>query len=130
MRLLLDSHVLVWSAEGNRRLGRRASSLISDPDSEIWISAASVWELAAKAASGRLRTNPPLDTWLPKTEARGFRPLAITHQHALASVALPRHHHDPFDRMLIAQAQIEDLRIVTADSQFDAYDVRVIDATA
>lgn len=131
MRLLLDTHALLWVAQGSRRLGRRAAALIASPESEIWVSAVSAWEIASKAAIGRLRLRQPTDKWLPaEMAANDYRALAITIQHALAAALLPRHHQDPFDRMLIAQAQVEDLRVVTADQNFEAYDVKLIDATA
>jgi PIN domain nuclease of toxin-antitoxin system len=73
----------------------------------------------------------PITQWLPsKMHESGFFALALTHEHALAAAELPRYHEDPFDRMLIAQARVEDLRILTADAQFERYDVRLIDATA
>jgi PIN domain nuclease of toxin-antitoxin system len=73
----------------------------------------------------------PVARWLPaEMHANDYRPLPITHEHALAAAALPRHHEDPFDRMLIAQTQLEDLRIITADEQFSAYGLPLIDATA
>ncbi len=130
-RLLLDTHVLIWAVEANRRLGRKAARLIADPAVEIWLSAVSVWEIANKTALGRLRVREPVSEWLV-SEIRGnhFIPLPLTHEHALVAAELPRYHADPFDRMLIAQAQIEDLRIITADAQFERYDIRLIDASS
>jgi PIN domain nuclease of toxin-antitoxin system len=117
--------------EDRRKLGKRAGALIADPKSEIWVSAVSVWEIANKAARGRLRLALPAAQWLPTRMAENdINPLAITHEHALAAAGLPRHHEDPFDRMLIAQVFTEDLKIVTADAQFERYNVRLIDATA
>jgi len=131
VRLLLDTHVLLWMGEDRRKLGKKAGVLIADPESEIWVSAVSVWEIANKAARGRLRLALPATQWLPtQMTENDINPLAITHEHALTAAGLPRHHEDPFDRMLIAQALTEDLRIVTADAHFDRYDVRLIDATA
>jgi PIN domain nuclease of toxin-antitoxin system len=129
-RLLLDTHVLLWMGEGSRKLGKKARALIAS-DAQIWLSAASVWEIANKAAFGRLRLSLPAAQWLPaKMRENDLRPLPLTQEHALAAADLPRYHGDPFDRMLIGQAQIEDLRIMTADAQFARYDVRLIDATA
>lgn len=130
MRLLLDTHVLLWASQGSRRLGRKAATLVVRPESEIWVSAATVWEIANKAALARLRLHQPAEKWLPaEMKANDYRPLAITIDHALAAATLPRHHEDPFDRMLIAQAQLEDLKVLTADQNFEAYDVGVIDAS-
>jgi PIN domain nuclease of toxin-antitoxin system len=130
LRLLLDTHVLLWMAERSRRLGKKAAAQIVDPGSEIWLSAASVFEIANKAARNRLRLAQPMEKWLPlKLRENDIRVLAIAHEHAIAAAELPRYHEDPFDRILIGQAQVEDLRIVTADVQFERYDVRLIDAT-
>jgi len=129
-RLLIDTHVLLWVEGGSRKLGKKARALFADPDSQIWLSAASIWEIVNKAALGRLRLSQPAAHWLPaKMRENDLRPLPLTQEHALAAADLPRYHEDPFDRMLIGQAQIEDLRIVTADAQFERYDVRLIDAT-
>ncbi len=130
MSVLLDTHILIWIAEGSRRIGKKAAVLITRPDSEVWLSAASVWEIAIKTARGKLRLAQPIGAWLPlRMRENAINQLAITQDHALAAAELPRHHEDPFDRMLIAQAQIEDLKIITADAQFERYDVRLIDAT-
>ena len=116
--------------EDRRKLGKKAAALIANPDSEIWVSAVSVWEIANKAARGRLRLSVPAIRWLPtRMRENNMSPLPITHEHALAAAELPRHHEDPFDRMLIAQAVGDSLQILTADAQFDRYDVRLIDAT-
>jgi PIN domain nuclease of toxin-antitoxin system len=127
---MLDTHVLLWASEGNRKIGRKARRLIDDPEMEIWLSAMSVWEIANKVALGRLHLREPVRDWLlSETRQNHLIPLPFTHEHASAAAELPRHHEDPFDRMLIAQAQVEDLRIITADAQFGRYDVRLIDAT-
>jgi PIN domain nuclease of toxin-antitoxin system len=115
---------------GSRRLGKKAAALILDADSELWLSSASVFEIANKAARNRLPLAQPMAKWLPsKLRENDISPLAIADEHAIAAAELPHHHEDPFDRILIDQAQVEDLRIVTADAQFERYDVRLIDAT-
>lgn len=130
VRILLDTHALLWFEEGDQKLGAKARSLMEDTRSEVWISAASVWEIANKAARHRLQMSRPLSKWLPrKMREQGFFALGITLEHAIAAAELPRHHEDPFDRMLIGQALIEGLRIMTADAQFERYDVSLIDAT-
>lgn len=130
MRLLLDTHVLIWSQQDNRKLGKKARALILDSESELWLSAVSAWEIALKTERDRLEVPRPVRKWLPtKMRENDIRALAVTVEHAITAAELPRHHDDPFDRMLIAQAQVEDLRILTADMQFERYDVRLIDAT-
>jgi PIN domain nuclease of toxin-antitoxin system len=130
--LLLDSHALVWWRMGDRRLGATARSTIESNRFSAGVSVASVWEIAIKAAAGRLKLPRPPVEWLsePVIREAGFQTLAIRAPHAVAAAALPRLHGDPFDRMLIAQAQIEHLTIVTADPAFAHYDVRVLDARA
>ncbi len=131
MTLLLDTQTLLWWREGSRRLGRRARAAIEQRAAAVVVSAASGWEIALKTRGGRLRLREPLDVWMPAAlESSGFGMLHITMRHAIAVAGLPDHHADPFDRLLIAQAQAEGLTIVTADSAFDDYDVRLLDARA
>lgn len=122
MRLLLDSHPLLWFVLGNkRRLSATMRARIEDGESLV--SVASLWEIAIKSALGKL--NAPDD--LPeRVEALGFELLPITAEHAWRVRELPHHHGDPFDRVLIAQAQTDSLPIVTADPAFADYDVTVI----
>jgi PIN domain nuclease of toxin-antitoxin system len=127
--LVLDSQVLLWWREGSRKLGPRARAAISQDAFGVVVSAASAWELAIKSATGKLTLREPVERWLPAAlDGSGFDALPVTVTHALAVTSLPFHHADPFDRLLIAQAQVEKLTIVTADTAFDNYDVRVLDA--
>src|SRR5262245_49389681 len=129
MNLLLDTQVLLWWREGNRRLGPRARAAIETQAATVRISAASAWELAIKLRAGRLRLRQPLHLWLPTAiETSGFVTLHVTIDHAIGVASLPDHHADPFDRLLIVQARMESLTIVTSDTVFDDYDVRVLDA--
>jgi PIN domain nuclease of toxin-antitoxin system len=129
LKLLLDTQTLLWWREGNRRMGKRAHAAIERDADGVIVSAASGWEISIKARSGRLRLREAVDTWMAAAlETSGFGVLPVTMRHALAVAALPDHHADPFDRLLIAQAQLEELTIVTSDSAFDDYDVRVLDA--
>ena len=106
--ILLDTHVLIWMAEKNRRLGRRATALVVDRASDLWLSSVSVWEIASKARLGSLRLSISAARWLPdRMRENDITPLALTHEHAITAAELPRYHEDPFDRMLIAQAQVE-----------------------
>jgi len=122
VRLLLDTHVLLWWLNDSD-LGQAARDAIADPGNEIFVSAASAWEIAIKEALGRLRG--PVDLHA-EISANGFQPLPITIEHGLAAGALPRHHEDPFDRMLIAQAQLLTMTAVSRDDRFPLYDVEIL----
>jgi PIN domain nuclease of toxin-antitoxin system len=129
VRLLLDTHVLLWWREGSRKLGPRARGCIEREALSVHVSAATAWELAIKSRLGKLTVGEPLDRWLlAAIESSGFLALDVTLTHALHVSSLPEHHGDPFDRMLIAQAALDDLTLVTSDVAFEAYDVRVLDA--
>lgn len=123
MKLLLDSHVLVWWHDDDGRLGEGARRAIRAKENGVWVSVASVWELAVKQAAGRLTLRDPIADILRMYE---FAPLAIALPHATAAAALPRHHGDPFDRMLVAQAQIEEMILVSHDAWIAAYGVPVL----
>ena len=125
MRLLLDSHVLLWWLVESPRLSQAAYEAIADPSNEIAVSAATPWELEIKRAAGRLRAPQDL---LARLRAARFQMLPITAEHGVSAAHLPRHHGDPFDRMLIAQAQIEGLTIVTRDPRFAPYSVATMPA--
>ncbi len=127
--ILLDTHVFLWWMADDRRLGKRSRQLILSPDNAVQVSAASLWEIAIKHALGRLKFPKEPARLLPKIIADyGFRELAITGKHALAAGSLPPIHPDPFDRMLIAQANLEGLILLTADSIVRQYPVRHLDA--
>jgi PIN domain nuclease of toxin-antitoxin system len=122
MRILPDSHALLWWASDSERLSKRARALLNDDDNQMLFSAVATWEIYVKHAMGKLQHLGDFDL----IEETSPTLLPITHAHAQAAAALPYHHRDPFDRMLIAQAQIEDAVIVTADRAFAAYDVRTV----
>ncbi|MGH1504541.1 MAG: type II toxin-antitoxin system VapC family toxin [Acidimicrobiales bacterium] len=124
MRLLLDSHVLLWWLEDNPSLGVESRAAIADAD-EVFVSAVSPWELGIKQALGKLTMPGDL---AEAAEAAGFAPLTISLAHATTAPALPAHHRDPFDRMLVAQAQLEALTLVSADRQLAPYEVDLLDA--
>ncbi len=129
MNLLLDTQALLWWKGGSRKLGRRARRAIESEAVTVRVSAASMWEMAIKIQSGRLTLKKPLEAWMPEgLERDGFLLLSVSVEHAVAVASLPAHHHDPFDRMLVAQARVEGLTLVTSDAAFDEYDVRVLDA--
>jgi PIN domain nuclease of toxin-antitoxin system len=109
------------------RLSAAARKLIADPATELHFSAASSWELAIKVALGRLELPEPPRRLIPKIlREQSIRPLDITHTHALAVSELPAHHRDPFDRLLVAQAKVDRLALVTGDAWIEAYPVRII----
>jgi PIN domain nuclease of toxin-antitoxin system len=121
--LLLDSHVLLWWEADDARLSDRARERIERPDSTALFSAVSLWELAIKQALGKLRLP---DALISRLAEEGFQEVPVTGAHGLLAGELPRHHNDPFDRMLVAQAHTESLVIVTADPRIAAYDVPVL----
>jgi PIN domain nuclease of toxin-antitoxin system len=100
---------------------------MADVSDDVFLSAVTSWEVAIKAASGKLRLPEPPDLYVPRRMAsQGLRPLAVSHQHALAVCALPAHHRDPFDRLLIAQAKVEEMTLISADRMFDRYPVQLL----
>ena len=125
MRLLLDTHALLWWLDGNRRLSLKSRRAISNESNTILVSAASAWEITTKARIGKLPGAIDVAADVAGCVAsQGFTPLDITLLHAQRAGNLTGEHRDPFDRMLIAQAQLEDVAIVSDDDVFDAYDVR------
>ena len=125
MRLLLDSHVLLWLMDESERLGKRARSVILGGGAESFVSVASIWEIEIKRASGKLDVP---DRLLEILEPFAIALLPIEARHAVAAARLPPHHADPFDRVLCAQAMIENLTLVTADQRLALYDVDILPA--
>lgn len=126
MRVLLDTHIFLWLNTEPERLGERLS-LIEDQRSELLFSAASSWEIAIKHSLGRLPLPEPPDRYVPaRMRAVGVMGLAIEHTHALAVAGLPSLHRDPFDRLLVAQAVLLDVPILTADPILAEYHVRTL----
>lgn len=119
MRLLLDTHVLLWWLADDRKLSKDARTIIADAHHQVFVSAASVWEVAIKAALRRIDIE--LDDLEEAILKSGFEPFPIAVQHAVRVGRLPGIHRDPFDRMLVAQASIEELRLVTHDRVFEHY---------
>jgi PIN domain nuclease of toxin-antitoxin system len=125
LRLLLDTHAFLWWLEEDPTLDDRAREEIEDPGSFVAISAAVAWEIAIKQALGKIRAPADLGTQVLE---EGFEPLPITVEHAVQAGALPFHHRDPFDRMLVAQAQLEGFTIVTRDQNIARYAVATLAA--
>jgi len=124
MRLLLDTHSFLWFIAGSANLSPAARALIEAGDNEKFVSIASLWEMAIKLSLGRLAVAQPFDVMMrAQLDQNGFGLLPIALPHLAAVSTLPFHHRDPFDRVLIAQAKVEQLQVVTADTAFDAYAV-------
>lgn len=119
MRLLLDTHILLWWVTGDRRLSKAIAHALETPDNDVAVSAASLWEIAIKRALGRIDVD--LDELISAIAADGFSELPVRFAHTLEIQSLPRHHEDPFDRLLIAQSLVEGRRLVTTDQLVLAY---------
>jgi len=121
VNLLLDTHIALWAITDSPRLSAQARELLLAPSAQLWVSAASIWEISIKHSLGRgdmpVSGREALD-WFRRS---GYRLLAIAPEHTAEVETLPAHHHDPFDRILIAQALIEPMRLVTHDAQVAAY---------
>ena len=129
MRILLDTQVWLWMLAAPERLSEPSRALVVSVDNELLLSAASAWEMAIKYALGKLRLPEAPGTIIPRLMTRtGITPLPIHHRHALHAASLPPRHRDPFDRLLVAQAQLEGLPILTADRSFGLYDVETLHA--
>lgn len=126
MRLLLDTHVLLWWLADDPALSPRTISVVGS-ERDVYVSAASAWEVAIKQALGKLEAP---DDLAGAVAACAFRELPVGFEHAALAGALPRHHDDPFDRMLVAQARLEGLTIVTGDTRFARYGVPVLAAAS
>ena len=127
MKVLVDTHCWLWALSRPEALNPEAAALLSDGETEVIFSAASVWEIAIKSALGKLRVSTiDNDSLFDIIEHQPVTRLPILHSHARHVAGLPPHHGDPFDRLLIAQAQIEKVPIMTADDQFLRYEIEVI----
>jgi len=127
MRILLDTQVFLWLQAEPERLSRRTLGLLADRGNALFLSSASAWEIAIKHALGKLRLPQSPGQYVPRRMAQsGILGLPIQLSHALRIEALPPHHREPFDRMLVAQAQIERMSLLSADPQLAAYDVRLL----
>jgi PIN domain nuclease of toxin-antitoxin system len=123
--LLVDAHVLLWWLADDGTLSHEARAAIADPTNDVIVSAATIWELAIKRAKGKLQAVPDLSA---AVEAAAFSSLPVTAADAEAAADLPAHHHDPFDRMLVAQSRRLGAVLVSRDPAFEAYDVEILPA--
>lgn len=127
MNVVLDTHVLLWHYLDDRRLSAMANAAIGDPANRIFVSAASHWEVAIKVSTGKYALHVPFSVFIQEAIVdNGFALLPIEPRHTAELVGLPYHHRDPFDRLLIAQAIVEHLDVVSADSALDSYPIRRI----
>jgi PIN domain nuclease of toxin-antitoxin system len=127
MKILLDTHAFLWWITDDRRLSPRAREVISNDENELFVSATTGWEIAIKVRIGRLELPDDPERFVPEQlRINTFKPLSVGMDHALHVSILPDHHRDPFDRMLIAQAQVEGMPIVSADPNIEKYQVEVI----
>jgi PIN domain nuclease of toxin-antitoxin system len=124
VRVLLDTHVLLWWLEGATKLSRRARKAIQNQGTTVLVSAASAWEIAIKSQAGKLEAGPLVADFHTELEQEGFAELPISADHAIRAGLLKGPHKDPFDRMLIAQALAENVPIISNDERFDDYAVR------
>ena len=124
MRLLLDTHILLWWLEDEPLLPPQAAALIADRGNQVFVSPVSVWEMAIKSQLGKLKADA--DEVRTAAQHSGFQPLAFTLEHAVAVARLPHHHRDPFDRGLVAQALLEPLTLLTHDESLGVYGERVL----
>jgi PIN domain nuclease of toxin-antitoxin system len=125
MNLLLDTHAFLWAIDNSPQLSESARTAIIDGNNVVFVSAATAWEIAVKKAIGKLTI--PQGSYLDELRVHRFTPLDITTEHALAVEMLPHYHRDPFDRLLIAQAQMERLTLITRDARIKQYAVPVIE---
>lgn len=123
MKLLLDTHILLWWLTQDRRLSPAETAIITDPDNLVFVSAATAWEIAVKKMIGKLEAPDDLPAALA---ANNFLELPITIDHGQKLYQLPLHHHDPFDRILVAQAISESLILMTRDAKIALYDIKII----
>ena len=127
MRLLLDTHVWLWTLVSPTRLPAEALGQLGDPENELYLSAASTWEIAIKYRLGKLPLPEPPHQFVPPRLSRdGVIALPVEHAHTLAVAELPLHHDDPFDRLLVAQARLEQMTLVSADAVMARYEVDLL----
>ncbi len=130
MRLLLDTHCWLWMQATPGRFSADARAIVEDTGNELLLSAASAWEIAIKYALGKLELPEPPERYVPERMVRhDVRPLPVEHVHALAVAGLPLHHRDPFDRLLVAQARVEGIALLTADRALELYEVQLLNAS-
>lgn len=126
MELLIDTHILIWFLEGNKLLSKPRRQIIADPHNDIFISISSLWEIAIKISIGKLTLAKPLADVIRQIAIEDIEILPILPEHTLQVSTLPFHHRDPFDRIIIAQAQIENFPVMTDDDAFNDYGIKLL----
>ena len=127
MKILLDTHAFIWFVESNAKLSATAKALIENPNTEVKLSIASVWEMAIKVSTGKLSFTQPLDQFVPRQMAiNRIELLTLEMAHTFAIIGLPFHHRDPFDRILLTQSLVENMPLVSNDMAFDQYGAKRI----
>jgi PIN domain nuclease of toxin-antitoxin system len=124
MRLLIDSQSLIWYVDQDHLLSPTAHAAMTDPDNDLLLSAATIWEIAIKVGLNKLSLSMPYRQWITQAMTDlSMTVLPITVEYADVQAGLPKHHRDPFDRLLVAQAQVENMTLVSADPGFDPYGI-------
>lgn len=123
MRYLIDTHIFIWWMEESKRLSEEILNLLNNPQNEIFLSAASIWEIIIKKVKKKLKTPKDIERGI---KASGFTPISIEMLHVLGIERLPLHHNDPFDRIIISQAKTENLTLITADKKIWKYDLPML----
>ena len=126
MRYLLDTHTLIWAIEGSDNLPKFTKNVIQDTSNICLVSLASIWEISIKYSLGRLKIITDLESYISIIKKSGFDVLPIKESHVLSVSKLPFHHKDPFDRLIIAQAHIENLTLISKDSKFKNYNIPIL----
>ena len=126
MQLLIDTHILIWFLEGNKLLSKSRRQIVADSQNNVFVSIASLWEIAIKISIGKLTLAKPLANVIKQIEIEDFEILLISPEHTLRVSIMPFHHRDPFDRVIIAQSQIENLPVLTDDNDFGSYGIKIL----
>ena len=126
MQLLIDTHILIWFLEGNKLLSKSRRQIVADSQNNVFISIASLWEMAIKTSIGKLTLAKPLADVIKQIAAEDIEILPILPEHTLQVSTLPFHHRDPFDRIIIAQSQVENLAVMTDDMDFAGYGIKIL----
>ena len=124
MKFLLDTHILIWSLQNNNHLSQQVREIVNNIDNEIYVSAASVWEIAIKSSINKL--NLSVEKVVETLHDSDYSPLPITFSHAAKTIQLPYYHNDPFDRILIAQTLVEKLTFITHDHKIKQYNIPLL----
>jgi len=126
MRLLIDTHILLWFLEGNQLLATSRHQIIADPENDIFVSIGSLWEMAIKISLNKLTLSYPLAEIVDHITSENINILPILPAHAIEISVLPFHHRDPFDRLLVAQSRIERLALMSNDKNFKSYEIEIL----